>query len=159
MSDYLVPLSNGGVAVIDDVDSDKVKHRTWRLSRDGYAMAMMRVGERKYRITALHRVIMGCSYRDGKIVDHRNFNTLDCRRSNLRIATKQQNQIHQKGHSGAVSSFKGVSHISSGRSWRARLCHRHLGCYATEAEAAKSYDRAAKEQYGAFAFLNFAEES
>lgn len=52
--------------------------------------------------------------------------------------------------------------MSCGR-WTARLCHNgariHLGYYADESEAARAYDRAAREYHGEYARLNFPQEA
>jgi hypothetical protein len=107
----------------------------------------------------LHRFILGLT--DGKIlVDHKNGDTRDCQRSNMRIATEGQNRANQKKTRGA-SRFKGVTlHRKSGK-WDAqiggRMGHRHLGRFDSEEDAARAYDIAAKERFGEFARPNFAE--
>lgn len=86
-------------AIIDAEDVPKVRYSKWRLSH-GYV-----VTERKFahQNDYLHRVVMKTS----EFVDHINHNTLDNRRSNLRIITKSQNQMN--------SNYTGVSKTESNK--------------------------------------------
>lgn len=45
----------------------------------------------EYNVVLFHRWLLGCTFADGKVVDHRNRNKLDCRRANLRITTPSGN--------------------------------------------------------------------
>jgi len=150
-----IQLSNGGVAIIDDVDIDKVTGHTWRRDKEGYATTMITLQKGKHRPQRLHRVIMECVPGDGKIVDHCNFDRLDCRKENLRMATKRQNQQHQRGNAGSVSCYKGVSKCTTSGRWRARIGSRHIGSYRSEIDAAHAYDQQAILEHGEFAYLNF----
>ena len=84
-------------AILDTEDLDKVKYIKWKLSGSGYAM-----NTPKYKGFNKHmtRVILGDSYVDGMYVDHINHNTLDNRKSNLRLVTKAQNQMNSAYTSG-----------------------------------------------------------
>jgi hypothetical protein len=91
-------------------------------------------------------------------IDHRDGDGLNCQRYNLREATEQQNQANRGKPAGSHSSrFKGV-HWDRGR-WVAKIKvsrrQRHLGRFTDEAEAALAYDRAARAEFGEFAWLNF----
>lgn len=61
----------------------------------------------------------------------------------------------------ATSSFRGVFWCARDKRWRARLRvekkHVYVGQFLTELEAARAYDAAAKQQFGALAKLNFQE--
>lgn len=105
----------------------------------------------------LHNMIVGKAQK-GFTVDHINRDRLDNRRSNLRVVTKAQNIVNSKPRSS--SGYKGVSKTSGG--WRAYYKpygsgQIHIGCYKTPEEAAKAYDKVAKETWGEFAYLNFPE--
>jgi hypothetical protein len=96
----------------------------------------------------------------GILVDHRNGDTLDNRRTNLRLATCSQNSCNrQKTKSKTSSRFIGVSFDKHKVVWTAYISfHRKriwLGCFKTEIAAAKAHDEAAKKYHDEFARLNF----
>ena len=146
----LVPLANArGVAVIDTDDAHLVSSRLWRLHTGGYAQCGNRLNH-----SLMHRIILpGCAR-----VDHINGDRLDNRRRNLRAATHTENLRNSRKNSRGSSRFKGVSRCKSSGKWRAYIrsgTQVHLGHFATEEAAARAYDRAALERFGAFAKLNF----
>lgn len=95
--------------------------------------------------------------RDATTVDHKNHNTLDNRRRNLRFATQAQQNANRLKHYGG-SRFKGVYLRSDGRKWVAQIKTgskaRYLGSFETEELAARAYNREAKKAWGKFAKLN-----
>lgn len=114
--------------------------------------------------TRMHRAIIDAP--NGMVVDHINGDSLDNRRSNLRLATSQENNRNAKKAAGKMrvmsSQYKGLSRVKDGlrsKKWRAMLAidrkRIHLGHFNTEEEAARAYDAAAKEHFGEFARLNF----
>ncbi len=106
----------------------------------------------------MHRIILGIT--DTSVhVDHINGCCTDNRRQNLRLVSRTQNMMNRHVKRGRSSGFKGVYlHKHSGR-WRASIGldgkKIHLGGYATPDEAARCYDAAARQHFGAFARLNF----
>jgi hypothetical protein len=159
-----VPLGKGKVALVDDEDYERVVAWRWQANlRKGQwrARRTAQRGERKYSVF-MHRFILGAP--PGTLVDHRNGDTLDNRRGNLRLATHSQNAAnHHKRPAGCASRFWGVSFVKDPRAWRSpwRACvwqhgkRRFFGQYRTEEEAARAYDVAALEAFGEFACLNF----
>jgi hypothetical protein len=99
---------------------------------------------------------------DRKInVDHEDHDGLNCRRSNLRVATGTQNNGNRrKLILNTASRFKGV--WKGKAKWRAVLALEkkmvYLGAHFIEEDAARAYDRAAIEYFGEFACINFPEE-
>lgn len=99
------------------------------------------------------------------LVDHRDGNTFDNRKSNLRLCTSSQNQYNQRKQKRKTSSqYKGVNFYSCTSKWRARIglkdmfgrgYRKHLGFFTLEEAAARAYDEAARFYFKEFARLNF----
>jgi hypothetical protein len=87
---------------------------------------------------------------------------LDCRRHNLRKATRSQNVANSGSRKGAASKYKGVHFRRDRNTWRAEITingrKRNLGTFKEEADAARAYDAAAYATWGEFAYLNFPDE-
>lgn len=111
----------------------------------------------KKRPIKLHRWVMGAQR--GDIVDHANRNSLDCRKSNLRFATPSQSSINRVVAVSA-SGYRGVK-TDFGK-YRPRISSKGVvivgQAYDCPAEAARHYDRLAREHHGEFAILNFPDE-
>lgn len=76
--------------IIDKESYDLCKQYHWTTDMDGYAVAT------KQNIhISLHRLIMGCTKGDNKIVDHINRNKLDNRKSNLRFVSCRDNNLNR----------------------------------------------------------------
>lgn len=152
-----IQLSNGFSYQIDKEDLPVAQSRNWcvhtpQKGKYKYLVNVDRKGpppQMKY----LHRIIAGA--KPGDIVDHINGDTLDNRRSNLRISTQRLNQGNQRRVRGVVP-FKGVT-FESGR-YRARIRLNgkklNLGSYKTPQEAAEAYAQAALRVFGEHAFTN-----
>lgn len=105
----------------------------------------------------LHRLLVGAT--PTQLVDHRNRNGLDDRRSNLRLCTPAQNASNRPPPKNNTSGYKGVVWLPSSRKWRATIGgngqpRKSLGLFTDPWEAAQAYNRAALEQWGEFARLN-----
>ena len=106
----------------------------------------------------MHRRIMNAP--DNLVVDHINYNGLDNRKANLRLATRRQNSLHViRTMNPGSSKYKGVSWHTYKKRWGAQITTYgktyHLGYFKDEIQAAKTYDEAARKYHGEFAALNF----
>ena len=157
-----IHLTQGYVTLVDDVDYEWLKQWKWcaHVDRQGCVYAVRSVWvDGRNKMLRMHRLILGA--KPGKMSDHINGDTLDNRRSNLRICTNQQNNRNRHARAG-TSRYKGVHWYKRGSKWRASIHingrFKHLGYFDDEQEAALAYDRAARELFGEFANPNFPEE-
>lgn len=155
----IVQLSQGKHALISDEDAERVLAHKWSYHGQGYACRGVHYyvdGKRKTHIVLLHRFIVDAP--PTMDVDHRNGDGLDCRRDNIRVATRVQNIANSGPRPGHASQYKGVQRRKNGR-WFASIVlsgkTRYLGTYDCEEEAARVYDVAALAAWGEFAYINF----
>lgn len=132
--------------LIDDDDYERVKKYEWYLSR-GHNI------QNKDGIT-IGRFIL--NYSGPLEVDHKDRNIKNNQKENLRLATRQQ-QLANRWPIGN-NRYKGVSYDKNKRVYRAHICVnyrvKHIGCFKSERRAAIAYNKAAKEIWGEFAYLN-----
>lgn len=152
-------LTRGFVAIIDAVEYEWASKYNWvggfnKFTGLCYATRSDYTNKVKSTIW-LHKEILGVG--PGTIVDHINGNTLDCRRENLRIATRDENNRNHRVRKDSVSGIKGAvpSTCCKGRPWRSMIRANnkiyHLGYFATSEEANAAYRKAADELHGEFA--------
>jgi hypothetical protein len=156
-----IPLTRGMVALVDDEDYAWLMQWRWRLlpSKNNcfYATTSVPSGGKNKSIS-MHRMILKTP--KGMLTDHIDGNGLNNQRSNLRACTSLQNSRNKARESSATYAYKGIQPV--GNKWRARLFvpgkKHHIGVYATPEEAARAYDKAAIQEFGEFARLNFPQD-
>ena len=152
-----IKLTQGQFTIVDDSDYEYLSHRKWYAMRQksGAYYAVSNRTDCKGKKYIMHRVIMDAP--QGILVDHRNHNTLNNIRSNLRLCTQAENQ-HNQVPQGGTSEFKGVAWHSRDKCWRAYITlddtKIHLGTFYDECKAARAYDIGAVTHFGEFAYLN-----
>jgi hypothetical protein len=154
-----VALTQGKFALVDEEDFELVSRFTWCFSavKDrpdvGYAKTRDNETGRQFR---LHQLVLGFP---SHMIDHINRDRLDCRKKNLRAATGKQNQGNREGSKNNTSGYRGVYWHVRDAVWRAQIMRNKkqigLGTFQSAEDAARAYDRAAREHFGDFARVNF----
>lgn len=143
-----IPLTRGKVAIIDASDLDRVRGASWfSVGASGKFYAASRQGDKQF--TYLHRFLLDAP--SDMHVDHINGDGLDNRRSNLRLATPQQNTANARRKIGK-SGFIGVQPLKQGGFFA--VVQINLGTFKTAEEAARAYDAKVEELFGEFAYTN-----
>lgn len=161
-----IPLTQGKVATVDDVDYPSLSRYKWcavfaNTKGQGVPQwyAVRTHGKRPNRnLVGMHRDVCGLIIGDGKRVDHRDRNGLNNQRSNLRVCSLRQNNANMELPRHNTSGLKGVCWHKKHRRWRAAVYinnkSNHLGEFITKEEAGKAYDAAAIITFGEFALTN-----
>lgn len=141
--------------IVDAEDMDVVLSFPWYVGTVGYACRGT-TPRKTGKMLLLHRELLNAD--PSKKVDHRNGDTLDDRRINLRQCTHAQNISNQKLQKSNKSGYKGVHFDKSRQKWMSYVTKDrkvyHLGRFSTPEEAAMAYNKKALELFGEYARLN-----
>jgi hypothetical protein len=156
----LVPLTGGRFATIDEGDQDLVSPYFWSLKEQpddsrcvSYAHSRIPRPDGERCTWMLHRFLWSHWHgAEAPLLDHENTDGLDCRRSNLRPATKRENARNKRRRRDNTSGFKGVN-FANGK-WVARIDadgeRRFLGRFDSPQAAGLAYAQAVRSFHGAF---------
>jgi hypothetical protein len=152
-----IALTRGQVAIVDDADFAYLSRWKWQAkpSYGGKFYVVRQTSKDGKRIKLqMHRVILGVGSSDKRQVDHINCNGLDNRRSNLRFATRAQQQQNTPKKRNNKCGFKGVRKSKTGR-WHAQIVVSkkliRIGTFDTPELAHEAYKNAAITHFGEFA--------
>ena len=138
-----------GETIIDLEDLDRVIKYKWTLGTWNYAEAKI-----DDKSVLMQRLIMN-EYRKEYIPDHKNRNTLDNRKSNLRISNKSENAVNSKLSSSNTSGIKGVSWSNRLNQWRSYLnkdgIRYEFGYFKNKNDAVKERLKGELKYFGEFA--------
>lgn len=157
-----IPLTRGMVALVDDSDFDWLSQWDWHVhsSRDMLYAARSEYNPQtgKIKTVLMHREILKAP--SNKLVDHKDRNSMNCQRYNLRITNRLGSSRNRSGwKKKPESNFKGVFFRKDTGKWRAGICVDYkmiwLGQFDSAKDAARAYDARAAKHFGEFAVLNF----
>lgn len=162
-----IPLTQDKVTLVDDVDFEWLsswKWYAWREPKSGlfYAHASSKIyqGNWSAKPLSMSRLLLQPSKR--QLVDHRDRDTLNNQRLNLRLCDRSENNLNRlhprKGQ------FRGVFLVRRDLTKPFRAVFRFRGVqyqggyHATEEEAARAYDDLVIRHCPKFGLLNFGEK-
>ena len=134
------------ITIIDYEDFEKINqyNTTWFIGyKNGHIDGIKTKVQINYIRTPiwLHRLIMDCP--DGLVIDHINGNTLDNRKKNLRIVTKEENATNLSSISNNLSGYTNI--YKDKNLFRVSIGGKKFGSYKTLKEAKEIRDKHLKE--------------
>jgi hypothetical protein len=154
-----IDLSEGQFTIVEPRDYYSIRHLKWFVHGNGsnlYAARSALTNDLRSRIIYLHRQLMDPPV--GLVVDHRNCDSLDNRRANLRVVTQAVNMRNRRKRKNTSSRYIGVWFDKKRNKWTVQIRYNGqklwLGRFDDESAAAKVYDEAAKKYFGEIARLN-----
>lgn len=132
-------------------DYDKIKGYCWRecVDKTNYRYLAARVKGEKNKIVKITHVIIG------KYYDHKNRNTFDNRKANLRKATFHENARNKSIQKNNTSNVSGVSYDKNCNKWRSYICinnkRQYIGYCDNKEDAIVARLQAEAKYFGEFA--------
>jgi hypothetical protein len=99
---------------IDECDYNKVKDYCWYLTSKNYVATRI-----NNKTLFIHKLIMDAN--DNQIIDHEDRDPTNNKRSNLRFATRSQNNVNIKIRKDNTSGVTGVSYRKDTNKWISRI--------------------------------------
>ena len=139
-----IELTQGQVALVDDEDYEELNQYNWCAhwsedTKSYYAIRNTSKTEGKKTIR-MHRFIMNVTEKSIE-VDHKNGNTLDNRKQNLRLVTSRENS--QNMHMKKTSIYPGVCYDKRANKWKSYIRingkRLHIGYFINECKAFDAY--------------------
>ena len=117
-----ISLSQGQQAIVDEEDYGRISNYSWKAqwapnSKCFYAVRAILLPGKKRSKVYMHRTILNLRYGDRRQVDHKNHDTLDNRRENLRVADYSQNGHNRFKQKNNTSGYKGVYFNKKDKKW------------------------------------------
>lgn len=136
--------------ICDLEDWEKLKDLCWYKDINGYAATYLNRAP-----ILMHRIVMNCP--NGLVPDHINRidgGVCDNRKSNLRIASRQQNSLNSKLFSHNTSGYRGISWDKNRSKWESKLGFHgktiHLGRFDSIEDAIEARKQGELQYYGEY---------
>lgn len=149
-----------GDFLFDKEDYELIKDYYWRIGTTGYAQT---TNPKNGKAMMFHRLVMG-AYDNDKYkkldIDHKDLNPLNNQKSNLRFATRSQNNMNKPLQKNNTSGCTGVQKVprKNGYKWIAEISQNgkrvSLGTFDTYEEAVNVRRMAEDKYYKDFAYRN-----
>ncbi len=145
-------------ALVDDIDYSMICKYKWLATKQRYGNKIVYIPMTSIngKCVRMSRMITNCP--KDLVVHHENHNTLDNRRSNLKVCSRYENGQYKMLKTKKLSLYKGVSPLDSGK-YKAVIRYKdkviHIGTFESEEHAAVAYDIKARELLGEIAITNF----
>lgn len=151
---YLV---NGEEVLFDLGDYELIKDYYWKKDKYGYVVSQQQ-NNSIIEVVRMHRLIMGLSKDDNRIIDHIKHNQLDNRKAFLRVVDYSQNGQNQKLSSANTSGYTGVSWIKKSNKWKSYIKINskqiNLGLYDDIEDAVIARKNAEEKYFGEYSYKN-----
>lgn len=142
---------------IDAEDWGKVKKYRWYPHTERKTFYIIAKDYDNNIMLKLHRVILNLNNSEIQ-ADHKNHDTADNRKENLRVCTASENLKNRGKQRNNTSGYKGVYWSKKNKKWISFINFnkkmKYLGSFDSIDKAAISYNIAAIEHHGEFAKLN-----
>lgn len=166
----LIPLTQGKFAKVDDSDYESlISRKWWAVKFSAYYYAATKINGKR---VLMHRLLLNTP--TGMLGDHRDGDTLNNQRGNLRNCSRMQNGANRRKKNNGTSKYLGVTlartrekytskvtgetKIYEYTAWKAEIRHNKkghtIGQFQNEEDAARAYNKKALELHGEFANLN-----
>jgi hypothetical protein len=157
-----IPLTKGFITIVDDDDYEYLNQFKWRAQGLVYAVRDdFSNGRANRKQIYMHREITGA--KKGEVVDHLNHQTLDNRKSNIRVCSQTFNNANHRMRTDNTSGYKGVYWNKRDKKWTAQINfkgkNRNLGNFDSKNDAARMYNFWALDLFGEHALVNEINES
>ena|SRR5450755_3804845 len=156
-------LKPGQALIVDEEDADLLQGIWYYRGKSGVARAIPNEKRKsKQQIITIHHQIMERilkrKLKPGEVILHRDKNKLNNQRKNLLLADHTKSTMRSKTYANNSSGYRGVNFDKRANLWRASIGYqnrkKYLGYYSNPEDAAKAYNKAAKELFGEFAPQN-----